>query len=60
MDRHGLAIVIEDNDLKQSTGTVGADIKVPVTLADHTDRAADRVLDVSIYAGYLALTRELG
>lgn len=48
MDRHWLAVVVEDDDLKESTATVGTDVKVTGTLAHYADGVADCVHDVLI------------
>lgn len=48
MDRHRLAVVIENNDLKESAGSVGTDVEVTVALAHDADSVADCVLDVFV------------
>jgi len=66
VDRHRLAVAVENDNLKESAGPVGTDVEVTVALAHHPDGVADCVLDVlvgnpclralsaiSTYAGYL-------
>ena len=67
MDRHRLAVVVENDDLEEPAGPVGTDVEVTVALAHYADGVADCVLDVLVgntvltsvvrdlpYAGYLA------
>jgi hypothetical protein len=67
VDRHRLAVVVENDDLKEPAGPVGADVEVTVALAHYADGVADCVLDalvgntvltalsaISTYAGCLA------
>lgn len=48
MDRHRLALVVEDDDLKESTGSVGTDVEVTVALADNADGVSHRMFYVEI------------
>ena len=48
MDRHRLAVVVENDDLKEPTGPVGTDVEVTVALAHYADGVADCVLDVLV------------
>ncbi len=48
MDRHWLAVVVENDDLKELAGSVSTDVEVTVALADYVDGVADRVLDVLV------------
>jgi len=48
VDRHRLALVVEDDDLKESTGSVGTDVEVTVALADNADGVSHRMFYVEI------------
>lgn len=58
MYRHGLSIIVEDNDLKKPTSPVGADIEVTVTLVEHADGVSYRMFYVEI--SDTVLTRAVG
>ncbi|WP_219069554.1 hypothetical protein [Candidatus Mycobacterium methanotrophicum] len=48
MDRHGLAVVVENDDLKEPASAVGTDVEVTVGPADYADGIVDCVLDVLV------------
>lgn len=48
VDRYRLTVIVENDDLKQATGSVCADVEVAVALPNHTDGVADCVVDVLI------------
>ena len=48
MDRHRLAVVVENDDLEEPAGPVGTDVEVTVALAHYADGVADCVLDVLV------------
>ena len=48
MDRHRLAVIVENDDLKEPAGPVGTDVEVTVALAHYADGVADCVLDVVV------------
>ncbi len=48
MYRHGLSIVIEDNDLKEPTSSISADVEVTILLVEHADGVSYRMLYVEI------------
>ncbi len=54
MDRHEVAVVIEDHDLQEPAGSVGSDVEITVALVEYADGVADRVLDVEIIDSVLA------
>lgn len=54
MDRHEVAVVIEDYDLQEPAGSVGSDGEITVALVEHADDVADRVLNVEIIDAVLA------
>ncbi len=54
VNRHRLAIVIENNDLKEPAGPVGTNVEVTVTLIHDANGVADRVLDVVVRDTVLA------
>lgn len=54
VDRHEVAVVIEDHDLQEPAGSVGSDVEITVALVEYADGVADRVLDVEIIDAVLA------
>lgn len=48
MDRHQLAVVVQNDDLKEPAGPISADVELAVTLVHHADSVADCVLDVLV------------
>lgn len=54
MDRHELAVIIEDHDLEEPAGPIGADVEVTVALVEHADSVTDGVFDVQIVDAVLA------
>ncbi len=48
MDRHRLAVVVENDDLKEPASPVGTDVEVTVASAHYADGIADCVLDVLV------------
>ena len=48
MDRHRLAVVVENDDLKEPAGPVGTDVEITVALAHYADGVADCVFDVLV------------
>ena len=55
MYRYQLAVVIENDDLKEPAGPVGTDVETAVALTHYTNGVADRMLDVLV--GNAMLTR---
>ncbi len=53
MDGYGLAVIIEDDDFKEPTGSIGTDVEVSVALVEYADSVAYRVLDVQISGAVL-------
>lgn len=54
VDRHWLAVVVEDNDLKEPARAVGADVEITVALIKHADSVVHRVFYVGIFDAVLA------
>jgi uncharacterized protein len=48
VDRHRLAVVVENDNLEEPAGPVGTDVEVTVALAHHAEGVADCVLDVLV------------
>lgn len=48
MDRHGVAVVIENDDLEEPARPVGTDVEVTVALAQYAHGIADCMLDVLV------------
>jgi hypothetical protein len=48
VDCHGLAVVIDNDDLEEPASPVSTDVKVTVVLAYHADDVADCVFDVFV------------
>jgi hypothetical protein len=48
VDRHRLAVVVENDDLKEPAGPVGTDVEVTVALAHYADGVADCVLNILV------------
>lgn len=54
MYRHGLSILVEDDDLKKPTGSVGTNVEVTIALVEHADGVSYRVLNVEVSDTVLA------
>ncbi len=54
MDGNELAVVVKDDDFKESAGSVGANVEIAVALAEHADSVPYRVLDIQIVDAVLA------
>ena len=48
MDRHRLAVIVEDDDLKKPAGSVCSDVEVTIALAHDTDSVANCVLNILV------------
>ena len=60
MDRHRLAVIVEDDDLQEPAGSVCSDVEVTVALAHDTDSVANCVLNILVGNTVLAgIVRDL-
>ena len=48
MDRHRLAVIVEDDDLKEPADSVCSDVEVTIVLAHDTDSVANCVLNILV------------